>query len=146
MHVHTIVAAGLLLTPIAAFAQGAGWIADARTGCNVANANPQPDESVTWSGGCVNGVAQGHGVLQWYENKRPAERYEGDMRGGDMSGNGVLVSGDGGHFEGTFRNGKADGLGTWTSPRETLTGTWVNGCFNDGKKRAAVGVDPRSCP
>ena len=36
-----------------------------RTGCYVWNPNPQPGETVTWTGGCVEGVAQGTGTLRW---------------------------------------------------------------------------------
>ena len=51
---------------------GAGRISDPRTGCKVVNANPQPNECMTWSGGCENGFAQGQGVLRWFESGRAA--------------------------------------------------------------------------
>ena len=135
----------VFLLPLAAVAQGTAT-SDPRTGCRVVNAHPQPNESIAWSGGCVNGFAQGHGILQWFENSRPTERYEGDMRAGQMDGQGVLNTGNGGRYEGTFHDGVADGTGTWTTARGSFSGTWKKGCFNDGTRRAWVGTDPASCP
>ncbi|MGA3399613.1 MAG: hypothetical protein ABSC95_10365 [Acetobacteraceae bacterium] len=110
------------------------------------NAHPQPTESITWSGGCVNGVAQGRGVLQWFENGRPSEHYEGELRGGQMNGHGILTPGNGGRYEGEFRDGKANGFGQWTTARGSFSGLWTNGCFNDGTRRAWVGTDASACP
>jgi hypothetical protein len=123
-----------------------GWISDPRTGCRVTNANPQPNEAITWSGGCENGFAKGQGVLQWFENGRPAERYEGELRNGQMDGHGILNTGDGGRYEGDFRDGRANGFGEWTTSHGSISGVWTNGCFKDGDKRAWVGTDPSSCP
>ncbi len=137
----------ILLAPVTGIAQGTegGSIADPRTGCRVMNAHPQPNEAITWSGGCENGLAQGQGVLQWYENKRPAERYEGEMRNGQMNGHGVLTMDNGDHYDGAFRDGMANGFGQWTSTRGTFSGMWTNGCFSDGSKHAWVGGDPSTC-
>jgi hypothetical protein len=43
------------------------WITTDK-GCKVWNPNPQPNESVTWSGECINGKAHGNGILIWYKN------------------------------------------------------------------------------
>lgn len=138
----------LLFIALPSIAQNAepGWISDSRTGCRVRNAHPQPNEAITWSGGCESGLAQGQGVLQWYENHHPTERYEGELRGGQMNGHGVLITGDGGRYEGEFRDGMANGFGQWTNARGTFSGTWTNGCFSDGNRRAWVGTDSSSCP
>ena len=121
-------------------------MADRRTGCRVANAHPQPNESVTWSGGCESGIAVGQGVLQWFESGQPAERYEGELRAGEMNGHGILTTENGGRYEGDFRDGMANGFGQWTTSRGSYSGVWTNGCFHDGTKRAWVGGDPSSCP
>jgi hypothetical protein len=42
-----------------------GWKVDARNGCWVWNADPQPGETVTWSGRCPRGPAQGQGRGEW---------------------------------------------------------------------------------
>ena len=41
------------------------WIADSH-GCKVANTFPRPGETITWSGKCKEGFADGDGVLQWF--------------------------------------------------------------------------------
>ena len=51
-----------------------GWIADPKTGCKVWNENPIPNEFITWSGPCVEGIANGNGTLQWYNNNKPGDR------------------------------------------------------------------------
>lgn len=139
-----IFAAIILFAPVSGMAQN-GWISDLRTGCRVVNAHPRPNEAIAWSGGCENGIAQGQGVLQWYENKRPAERYEGEMREGQMNGHGTLVTDNGGRYVGDFRDGMANGFGQWTTSRDSFSGIWTNGCFNDGTRRAWVGTDASSC-
>jgi hypothetical protein len=138
----------LLLLPIACLAQnvGPGWTSDPATGCRVINAHPQPNESMTWSGDCHNGFAQGQGVLRWFENGQPGERYEGELKNGQMDGHGTLSPGDGGRYEGEFRDGMANGLGQWSTARGSFSGVWKNGCFKDGNRRAWVGADPSSCP
>ena len=40
----------------------ASWIADKR-GCKVANTFPREGESITWSGPCKDGYADGEGVM-----------------------------------------------------------------------------------
>ena len=68
------------------------WIADAKTGCRIRNPAPQPRESVTWSGACPNGIAEGTGVLQWFDDDRPTDRYAGEMRDGWENGRGTAPS------------------------------------------------------
>ena len=47
-------------------ADGPCWIEVAqKPGCYVWNPNPQPAESVTWTGECADGLAQGGGTLTW---------------------------------------------------------------------------------
>jgi hypothetical protein len=81
-----------------------GWIADRKTGCKIWNAEPQQDESVTWSGPCKNGLAEGHGTLQWFEHGQPDARYEGEYQGGQRNGYGVETEANGTQFKGEFRD------------------------------------------
>ena len=73
MNVRAILAACLMLVSGSAFGQSLHhvWTADARTGCRVWNAIPQPDGSVTWSGECQNGRAPEPGALQWVRDGKP---------------------------------------------------------------------------
>ena len=92
-----------------------GWIADGRTGCKVWNAGPQPGEAVTWSGGCVAGLAQGSGTLQWFKDGKAAGHYEGQYRAGKQNGKGTFYFASGNRYEGEWKDGKPDGIGTKTN-------------------------------
>ena len=37
-------------------------------GCKVWNPKPQPEETVEWTGPCVDGYADGEGSLRWYKS------------------------------------------------------------------------------
>lgn len=56
----------LLSIPMVSTADTTQWIADKR-GCKVVNIAPQEGESITWSGECKNGIANGEGTLTWFE-------------------------------------------------------------------------------
>lgn len=102
-------AAALLLIASPAGAQSEhparpGWIAASGTGCKIWNPAPQPDETVTWSGGCKNGFADGDGTLQWFEQGKPDVRFEGGYQGGKRNGYGVLIDPNGNRVAGEWRN------------------------------------------
>lgn len=78
------------------------WIADEATGCLAANPSPASNESITWSGGCVNGLIEGEGVLTWYEGERFLGRDEGHFVAGKLSGRGKIESAEGWSYEGAF--------------------------------------------
>ena len=132
---------------VAAFAQSLqpGWIADPRSGCRVWNGSPKPSETIAWSGGCANGLAQGRGVLQWYQAGKPNGRYEGEFRDGKENGRGVATWASGNRYEGEWRDGKAHGLGVYTKGSDTFNGIWRDGCFRSGERWALVGADESSC-
>ena len=78
------------------------WIADEATGCLAANPSPVPNESITWSGACVNGLIEGEGVLTWYEGESLLGRDEGNFSAGRLSGQGKIESAEGWSYEGAF--------------------------------------------
>jgi hypothetical protein len=80
------------------------WIADSKTGCKIWNPAPQPHETIQWSGGCKGGYAQGKGTLQWFENGKPGDRYEGDYQGGKRNGHGTVTMSNGTRIEGDWRD------------------------------------------
>ena len=158
----------IVAVPFVALAQSGEWIADQRTGCKVWNANPAPDESITWSGACAKGLAQGKGVLQWYRAGRRGSTFTGEYRDGHATGRGVsvfptgtsydgeyraslpngrgvMIWSNGDRYEGQWRNGRAHGTGTYQRGSQVYQGTWSDGCFNQGGRRAGVGVDPEEC-
>ncbi len=103
-----------------------GWIADARTGCRVWDADPQPDEAVSWSGVCRNGLAQGRGVLRWFQNDKPVALAKGRWRRGRMSGRGAVTLASGEQFDGQMKNNQRNGHGVYT---------YANGDRYDGQYR-----------
>lgn len=144
-------------------ARAGSWVVDARSGCHVWNPNPQLEETVTWSGSCTNGRAQGHGIVQWLKGGAPTEtdegewsdgrqvnkgtqswatgRYEGELSDGEPNGRGVLTL-QKLRYEGDFRNGKPNG--TLTAGSETVQGMWKDGCLH-GERKASIGVPLSAC-
>ncbi len=162
------VALGLsILVATAPAAFGGDFINDAKTGCKVWNPHPTAGESARWSGACKDGFAEGNGILEWVRGGKSYERDEGEWHGGRQtgagsqswpagtytgqfldsmpSGKGVLVIGAA-RYDGAFRAGKPTGNGVLNDASGTFAGMWQDGCFNDGKRRAAIGVSVQSCP
>lgn len=147
---------GVLVAAILAALSGAATGQEARPGqpgwtttvegCRVWNNVPQADERATWSGGCVEDLADGRGVLRWilrsgdekYDGEmskgryngrgvyawNDGERYDGEWRNGDMNGRGVYTWSDGSRYEGEFRDDKQNGRGIYV---------WANGNRYDGE-------------
>jgi len=142
------------------------WAVDAKSGCQVWNPNPQLDETVTWSGSCTNGRADGFGSVQWLRGSVRIETNEGEWRDGRQSGKGAqiwpigrfdgdiadgLPNGEGVltlqklRYQGDFRDGKPNGIGTLTVGNETVQGTWKDGCLQGGRRKASIGVPLSAC-
>jgi hypothetical protein len=125
----------LLAIMLAALPAGAqmpspdSWIADNKTGCRIRNPTPQPRESVTWSGACPNGIAQGPGILQWLDDGRPTDRYVGELNDGWESGRGVATStviAD--RYAGEWRDGWRHGQGIYEFANgDRYDGDWFEG-------------------
>jgi hypothetical protein len=156
--------AGALAAP--RLAQAGGWIADPSSECRVWNPNPESGESIKWLGSCANGLAEGHGIAQWFRSNIPIETDEGDWREGRQTGkgsqswssgryDGELADGEPNgrgvltlpklRYDGEFRNGRPNGVGTMTNGKDIYQGTWKEGCFQDDKRKAAIGVPISSC-
>jgi len=156
----------LLLPVFSSPEAGAGDWTISGDGCKVWNPHPASGETTRWTGGCKDGFADGMGTLEWQRGAKTLERDEGQWRGGRQisgsqswsagqyngqfadslpNGRGVLVLGDS-RYEGLFLNGKPNGKGTLINASGAFDGNWTDGCFNDGKRRAAIGVSLQSCP
>jgi hypothetical protein len=105
----------------------AGWIAD-KNGCKVGNPVPQPNESITWTGPCKDGLADGEGVLTFFVSGTPHSRYEGVLRQGWAEGRGKLELPDGSRYEGEWQQSMEHGMGRreW-SDGSSYDGQWKNG-------------------
>jgi hypothetical protein len=134
-HIHVFAAIGFaaaLLVALPAEAEPPaaqpGWIADLATGCRVWSANPQPGESITWTGGCPDGLAQGKGVLQWSGGSNADRRYEGEIRAGKIDGDGTEIFVSGGRYDGEFRDGLRNGRGVYIyADGDRYEGEWRDG-------------------
>lgn len=128
-----VVVAALVLAGGAAQGQGKGkWLADPKTGCRYFDNDPDPAESITWSGPCVNGVADGRGKLEVYVKGKLDQQYEGDMKAGTATGQGTIrfvASGDS-YTGGLFNNVRhGHGVSTWADGGR-FEGEYVNDMRN----------------
>ena len=156
----------LSLLPASMTGAIAGDWAIAGDGCKVWNPHPTGGETIRWAGACRDGLVEGMGTLEWQRSCKTYERDEGQWRSGRQTsgaqtwpggqydgqfvdslpnGRGVLTFGEA-RYEGLFLNGKPNGKGTLTNVSGAFDGNWTDGCFNDGKRRAAIGVSLQSCP
>jgi hypothetical protein len=100
-----IIPAAFVAVLVAAFALTAragepAWIVDESTGCQIWDNDPQPNESIHWTGACANGAAQGKGVVQWPSGRH----YEGELRDGKFEGYGVEIDASGNRYGGEFHD------------------------------------------
>jgi hypothetical protein len=119
-----------LLLPFAAAAADdadVNWIADSR-GCKVANPFPQPGESIKWNGACRSGLADGAGVLEWFVDGKAADRFEGTLKDGWAEGKGTLTR-EGGRYAGEWKRSLQDGNGRYDS----ADGSWYEGEWKEGQ-------------
>lgn len=158
----------ITFVPSISFAEG-GWSADPRTGCKVwMTPSAKPNESVQWSGACVNGIAHGRGTVKWFARGKLWGRSEGELRNGKLNGRGAMIWVNGSRYDGELRdnlpngrgtftwadgtryvgnwaNSKPHGFGTYTESGRTLSGQWSNGCFRQGTSWAFLFTTKKKC-
>ncbi len=103
-----------------------------KANCAVWKEYPQSNETVTWSGACVNGKAQGRGTQVWRyleDGDWKENKYTGDLKDGRFHGRGVYVSASGARYEGDWKDGKRTGRGVYV----TATGDRYEGEYRGGK-------------
>lgn len=94
------------------------WETDT-AGCKVWNPAPVPNETVTWSGRCINGFADGYGTETWYENGKIGNVITGTIIKSRFSGTVTVKYPDGIVYKGKLRgtgSGGPDGEGSITYP------------------------------
>jgi hypothetical protein len=122
-----IVSASIALWSLPARAKADELYLQDENGCKVYDASPRPDETVTWSGRCIDGYADGVGVVQWLLSGKPGSRFEGTLVRGKSEGQGTIVFPSGERFEGNLHEGERSGKGVWTGPNgERYDGEWVH--------------------
>ena len=148
------------------------WIDTDRPDCQTWDANPQRNETVTWSGDCLAGKTEGTGVLTWHYTNRQGdaqiETFTGTHAGGKGDGKAVIVFPNGDRFEGMvkdgkknghgvsvwsnrrydgeWKDGKPNGFGTYTtSDGKQHAGEWAQGCLDDNGDLVWINTDAKTC-
>src|SRR5215831_13608335 len=122
------------------------WLVDQRTGCWAYDSNAGSSDSISWSGACPFGRADGHGTLTFYDRGRMFEhltatfdagylqdghvtivwadgsRYDGEEKNGQFNGYGVLINADGTRYEGLWRNDKFVDAGDHNDRNDEVAG------------------------
>jgi hypothetical protein len=86
------------------------WI-QTKEGCKVYNPRPQKNETITWTGKCADGYANGGGTLTWFKSGKQNQQYTGHMKRGIPNGNGKYSFAGGAIHEGIYVHGKMEGAG-----------------------------------
>lgn len=121
----------IFLCLVATSGHAGEWAVDSATGCKVWNANPQPNETVSWSGNCVGGTANGSGILKFYKYRKPSSIFEGVLKDGKCNGKGTYTWANGDKYVGEFKDDKRTGKGTYThADGEKYVGEWKDGKRN----------------
>lgn len=118
----------LLLTPLPAGAQprpvgrpdltgnDPHWLKDFGSKCAAYVTRPERGLTIRWFGKCVNGVAEGQGVIAWYRDNRLAGKHDGAFVRGVRQGRGVYSLPNGHSLHGSWVNGVPHGDGEWRYP------------------------------
>ena len=138
------------LLMLASTAQADEYITASNISCKIHNPYPQPNESATWSGACVDGYAEGEGVVTWFRDGEQHSIVKGVRHLGRLQGktvikwvNGTVYVGenngwyrkgtqiwaDGERFTGEWRNDKRTGKGIY----QWVSGDWYQGDFVDNE-------------
>ncbi len=113
------------------YAQG-GWVVDQSTQCQVWDSDPKANQSMTWSGKCENGRADGEGVASWHEGNKIVTSIKGVMKDGRCQSENCLATIAAGDKEviyvGQLKDNNLHGKGTLTWPDgNEYSGDWLQG-------------------
>ena len=101
-----------------------------QAGCYVWNENLATNATVTWTGGCSEGRAQGEGTLKWvWEDGEKTSESTGSLTDGKAHGQWVSRKADGDGWEGPYVDGKKHGPWVW----RYSDGLVQEGPYVDGK-------------
>ena len=95
------------------------WLKDPISGCSIWNSAPKGNETISWSGACLDGMASGYGVLVWLEDGKIVGRFTGTMANGKAEGRGqlsFLVADGFATYDGEFRESEMHGRGLLVFP------------------------------
>jgi len=110
--------------------------------CAVWNDNPQPNETVSWTGLCVDGIAAGDGILTWHflwDGEWKESTYSGRVVNGRYHGFGVQLTSGGVRYEGDWRENLKHGYGVSVSPSgDSYDGNYRNGVEHGYGRQVSV--------
>lgn len=101
-------------------------------GCYLNNSLSKPKETASWTGGCVDGWADGFGVMRWYSDGVLTETYVGEYKKGRINGVGQYTWQDGGIQTGVWVDDVMQGLGEAIAGKGRHRGDVYVGNFKDG--------------
>jgi hypothetical protein len=125
--------------------QTGNWLLDTQLGCRMWDWHPTPSDGAAWTGACRSGAKLGPGVVQWFENGRPIDRFEGTFVAGRRQGYGRYSWNESDWFAGSYQDDLPDGPGTAHIAGEVFTGVWHHGCFATDRRVVAIGAPRTSC-
>ena len=102
-----------------------------QAGCYLWNPNLQVDETVTWTGECAEGLAQGTGTPKWvFDSGKKTQENTGHLEDGRRHGQWVIRFANGDVWEGPFVEGRMHGdwVVRWPS------GSGEEGPYVEGKR------------
>ena len=112
---------------------GCWQVLDSSPDCYLWNNNLEVNSTVTWSGACAGGLAEGDGEIKWVsgQDRENISTYTGHLRQGRMEGQWSVVVADGSQGEGPFVDGKQHGHWVFRQPDGTVVeGSFVNGRYH----------------
>ena len=119
----------LACLPAAADAAEAHWASDPASGCALFDASLRPGDTVSWSGACQDGRAEGPGTATFSNGGVAFEHFTGSFAGGVAADGPVTVNwGDGWSYDGEMAHGRFDGEGILVSAsHDRFEGLWSGG-------------------
>jgi hypothetical protein len=107
------------------------WLMDAQSKCTVLYADQRPADSVTWTGACANGAANGQGAATFTKGNRFVAQITGAFVNGAAAGAVRANWADGAHYDGDEQSSRFAGQGTLTTAAgDRFEGNWANGRMN----------------
>ncbi len=97
--------------------------------CKVESLDARPNEVFAWTGRCVEGFAEGPGVLSRSVDGQLKWTFRGLMKAGRQMGEGRLEFANGDVYEGSFVDGRRTGLGSYVTPDSRYDGDFVDDAF-----------------
>jgi hypothetical protein len=121
------------------------WLMDTELGCRMWDWHPDKGDKPSWTGACRNGLKEGRGNAQWFEDGQAIDRFAGTYHLDRRQGFGLYVWNDENWYEGNYDNDRPNGAGIAHVAGEVFSGQWKDGCLKKGDRVVAIGVQRSSC-